>query len=379
MMRLCYIANLSIHTQRWARYFVEHGHHVHVISFRAARTGTVPMPTGVPVHDLTSGINVRKLSYPVWARTVRRLVREIQPDVLHAHQVAGAGWLGVLSGYRPLVVTAWGSDLLVNARHSWIQRELARWVLRKADYVTCVSQSLATAALALGANPQRLEVTPWGVDTGIYHPALDGEGLRTKLGLEPGPIVLSPRSLKALYNPLDIAHAIPMVLKKIPSAQFIIRTHVRDEDLLIQFRSIIQQSGAGEAVRYIGDLPDEHAIANLYRVSDVIVSVPSSDGAPSSVLEALACGAVPVLSDVPSLHEWVQHGQEGLFVPIGDVPALSQAIIGLLSDEELRSKMQANGAHLIAQRADSKVCMHRNEEIYRQLIGGHDSCRPSTD
>jgi glycosyltransferase involved in cell wall biosynthesis len=239
-MRLCYIANLSIHTQRWARYFVEHGHRVHVIGFRTARTGTVPMPTGVPVHDLTSDINVRKLSYPIWACTVRRLVREIQPDVLHAHQVAGAGWLGVLSGYRPLVVTAWGSDLLVNTQHSWIQRELARWVLRKADYVTCVSQSLATAALALGANPQRLEVTPWGVDTGIYHPALDGEGLRTKLGLEPGPIVLSPRSLKALYNPLDIAHAIPMVLSKVPSAQFIIRTHVCDEDLLIQFRSIIQ-------------------------------------------------------------------------------------------------------------------------------------------
>lgn len=378
-MRLCYIANLSIHTQRWVRYFVEHGHRVHVISFRAARTGVVPMPTGVPVHDLTSDIHIRKLSYPVWARTVRRLVREIQPDVLHAHQVAGAGWLGAVSGYHPLVVTAWGSDLLVNIRHSWIQRQLAHWVLRKADYVTCVSQSLATAALALGVNPQRLEVTPWGVDTDIYHPTRDKGALRAKLGLKPGPIILSPRSLKALYNPLDIAHAIPMVLRKFPSVQFIVRTHIYDEDLLVQFQSIIEQSGAAEAVRYIGALPDEHAIADLYRVSDAIVSVPSSDGTPSSVLEALACGAVPVLSDVPSLHEWVQHEQEGLFVPIGDVTAITQAIIHLLSNEDLRGKMQANGARLIAQRADNKVCMHRNEEIYRQLIGGHGSCRPFSD
>lgn len=371
-MRLCYIANLSIHTQRWVRYFVKRGHDVHLINFHTPRSGTVAMPSGVPVHDLTAESNVRKLRYPVWARAVRRLVHDIQPDVLHAHQVASAGWLGAVSGYHPFIVTAWGSDLLVNLQHSWTQRQLARWVLWQADYVTCVSQSLATAAQGLGADPQRLEVTPWGVDTGIFFPAPSKDESRIKLRLGTGPVVLSPRSLKALYNPLDIARAIPSVLAAVPEAQFIIRTHIADQDLLSQFRSITQQNGVGDAVQYIGNLPDEQAIADLYRAADVIVSVPSSDGTPSSVLEALACGAVPVLSDVPSLHEWVKHEQEGLFVPIGDVPAISQAILRLLTDETLRSGMQDNGARLIRERADSELCMRRNEEIYRQVMRGHE-------
>ncbi len=370
-MRLCLIANRSIHTQRYARKLLEMGHEVYLVGFGAEQ---VPMPSGVRQLDSAAGLPRwarGKLRWPSWARAVRRTVLDLQPDVLHAHQVATAGWLGAATGYHPLLVTAWGSDLMVGARRSLPQRMLARWVLRRADHVTCVSHGLAEAALGLGAGPGRLEVAPWGVETAIYYPAEDRSVVRQRLGLGSGPVVLSVRSVKPVYNPLDVAHAIPKVLGECPQAQFVIRSHNSDTRLLGQFREVVRAGGAEASVRYVGDLPDERDIADLYRAADVAVSVPSSDGTPSSVLEALACGAVPVVSDLPSLHEWVEHEREALIVPVHDVQALSGAIVRLLSEDGLRRTMAASGADLVRRRADSRVWMRRYEEIYEGLAASY--------
>ena len=366
-MRLGLIANRSIHTQRYARKLLEMGHEVYLIGFGAEQ---VPMPPGLRQLDSTAGLPFwtrGKLRWPFWARAVRRTVLDLQPDVLHAHQVATGGWLGAATGYHPLLVTAWGSDLMVGARRSLPQRMLARWVLRRADYVTCVSQGLAEAALGLGAGAGRLEVAPWGVDTAVYHPSEDRAALRRRLGLGDGPVLLSVRSVKPVYNPLDIARAVLKVLGECPHAQFVIRSHNSDSGLLGQFREIVRAGGAESSVRYVGDLSDERDIADLYRAADVAVSVPSSDGTPSSVLEALACGAVPVVSDLPSLLEWVEPGRDALVVPVHDLEALSAGIVRLLSEEGLCRSMAASGAELVRRRADSRVWMRRYEEIYEGL------------
>ena len=364
-MRLCYVASWNIHVRRWIRYFAEQGHEVHLFTIQRPQES---VPPGVEVHDLTALFRVRKLRFLVWGWHVRRMVRALRPDVLHAHQIAGGGWLGAAAGYHPLVVTAGGSDLLLTARRSRVQRLLARWVLQSADYVTCVSRNLAQAALALGADASRLEVAPWGVDTQVFFPAADRQQAVERLGLEPGRYVLSPRALMPVYNPLDIARAIPLVLAQVPAARFIVRTHIHDADLLAAFRAIVAGAGCEATVQYVGDLPDDRAIAELYRAAEVVVSVPSSDGTPSSVLEALACGTVPVVSDLPSLHEWIDDGREGLFVPPGDVPAIARAVVRVLADDQLRARMRRQGREMVEQRADSQVWMRRSAEIYQELL-----------
>jgi len=367
-LRLCLIANRSIHTQRFTSKLLEMGHEVSLVGFGPAQ---VPLPRGVRLLDLPGALppaNRGKMRWPLWAVAVRRAVRDQKPDVLHAHQVATGGWLGAAAGYHPFLVTAWGSDLMVGARRSRPQRWLARWVLRKADYVTCVSEGLAEVALGLGARLDRLEVAPWGVDTEVYHPAEDRGALREELGLGGRQVVLSVRSVKPVYNPLDIARAIPLVLQACPGALFIIRSHNSDPALLAQFAEIVDAAGASASVRYVGDLAGERAIADLYRAADVALSVPSSDGTPSSVLEALACGAVPVVSDLPSLREWVGHEVEALRVPVHDVEALAASVIRLLSEEETRRALAVAGGRLVLRRADSRVWMRRYEEIYEGLV-----------
>jgi glycosyltransferase involved in cell wall biosynthesis len=371
MLRLCVIANPnSIHTHRWVGYFAQRGYQVHLIGEKPPRR---ELPPGVIFHDLTRRTNRRKLRYMVWAEVVRRLVRQIQPDVLHAHQVSSAGWLAAAAGYHPFEVTAWGSDLLVNPRRSRAQRWLARWVLRRADYVTCVSAALAEAALALGADPQRVEVAPWGVDMGIFRP-LDGEArrrLKEDLGLAAGPVVASIRAFQPIYNPLDVAQAIPLILAQVPAAQFVVFVYNEDPDLLARFKELAQAAQGGDAVRYVHDLPHDRAIAQFLQVADVAVSVPSSDGTPLSVLEAMACGVVPVVSDVPSLREWISPQQNGLLVPVGAPRALGVAVAHVLAHTPAQGHMSQQAMATIRGRGNREVLMRRHEAIYRRLVEEH--------
>ena len=371
-MKLCYIANpYSIHTQRWIRYFAGRRHEVYLIGVSPKR-GPIPsgaIPSSVVFYNLMAQINVRKLRYLAWGLAARRIVHEIQPDVLHAHQVAGCGWVGAAADYHPLVVTAHGSDLLLLEQRSWLHQRFSMWALSKADYVTCVSRDLAKKARAMGVESERLEVAYLGVNTNIFSPSSSQQAIRSRLNLDQRPVVLSIRAMKPIYNPLDIAKAIPLVLEQIPAVQFVVFTYGADLDLLARFQSILQKHSATKAVHYIGELSDDHIIADFYRVADVVISVPSSDGTPISVLEAMACGAPVVASDLPSLREWITDGENGLMVPVQDAEALAEAIIHLLRNPQQRAEFRQRTLGLIRERANHQVEMAKAEALYYALVG----------
>ena len=124
-MKLCFIADgLSLHTQRWVNYFADRGHEVHLISSRFT-PGYEGYDTRIIKHPLirllpriwkVSGY----LSGLLWLFQVRRLVRIIKPDIVDAHFVTICGYLGVASGFHPLILTAWGSDILVAPKKNLI-------------------------------------------------------------------------------------------------------------------------------------------------------------------------------------------------------------------------------------------------------------------
>ncbi len=371
-MRICYVANPnSIHVRRWIHYFLERGHEVHVVTGRPLESS---VPAGTFLHFVRAP-KVPRLRNLVLGWAMRRCIRAIEPDIVHAHQVSPDGWLAAMAGYHPLLLSAWGSDLLLAPRRAWRYRLLIRWALRRADAIACVSETLAQTARSLGADPAQVEVAPWGVDLSVFYPAEQREGLRGAWGLGEGPVVISLRAMRPLYNPFVIAQAIPLILARVASVRFVIRAYAFDVECLKRFQSSILEAGAESRVSYVGELPEDRAIADLYRASDVAISVPSSDGVPQSVLEAMACGVVPVLSDLPSLREWVRHGEEGLFVPVGDVEGLAEAVVRLLTDTALRARLRANAIRLVRERADARAAMARYEAIYERLVGGRAASR----
>lgn len=360
-MRLAYIGPAqSTHTQRWLRAFAERGHQVHLV----ALPGESASLEGITVHPLPDG--PAKLRFVRWTLALRRILAEVQPDLLHAHYLTRYGWLAGASLFRPLVLSAWGTDAYIDPKRSRLARLMARWLLRRADHIIADAEDLRDRLIELGAPPARLSVVQWGVDTQQFRPDLDTAALRERLALGPGPVVVCTRGLLPIYNHDIILQAMPAVLRVLPEVRLIIKYNTYDPALREALYRQTQELSLDKSVRFVAATP-YHEMATYYALADVFVSVASSDSTPVSLLEAMACNAVPVMGDLPAIREWVTDGVNGYLVPLRDAGALAAALIRALTADRWRAEVCTLNRQIIEQRADHRREMARVEQLYARL------------
>ena len=153
-MKLCFIAGAdSIHSQKWIKYFADKEHEVHWISLTPNEMGDIK---NAKLYQLKECSN-KALDVLFNLRKVRKLVKKIKPDILHAHYAGVNGVLAAFSEFHPFILTAWGSDVLINAK-SGIMRPLIKFVLRKADLITCDAEHMRKAMIELGVDPSKIRI-----------------------------------------------------------------------------------------------------------------------------------------------------------------------------------------------------------------------------
>ena len=345
------------------------------------RPGKIP---GVTEYDLRRPLDTRRrmaryrdLNFNITAARylravcdVRRLVRRLNPDVLHLHTLYYPAYLGIYTRFHPMVVTPWDGDVVVHqsTRSRW-HKWLVKIALQMADLITVDSEELRDACLSYGRlkGYDKLHVVQWGVDLETFEP-MDGATLRSQLGLPPNaPVVLSTRHLASPYNVDVIIKTVPFVLREFPSAQFIFL--YLSGALLREYKELTDMLGVSESVHFLGSVAEYADLAEYYGLADVYVSVSSWDTTSVSLLEAMACGAPPIVGDLPSLREWVTDGYNGLAVPLRDVQATAGAIVRMLADENLRKRFAQFNLELVRLRADHEKEMSRMEQLYYSVIG----------
>lgn len=300
---------------------------------------------GIPVHERT---------WPT-ARWMRRLLRETRPDVVHAHWMPIATQ-ALLYGAQPLIATAWGSDVFLAGRR---QKATYRLLVRHADVVMADSTALAQALTDLGAPADRTMVFGWGVDLQAFSPGTrDRAETRRALDLPPGPVLLSPRWLRALYNPKVILHAFERVAAERDDVTLVLKHLGREAPDLGPIRY-------PERVRIVGEVPYDQ-LAEYYRAADVCVSIPSSDSSPRSVWEAMGCGAPCILSDLPWVHELIEDEEHALVVPIRE-DAVADAMRRLLDDPVLSDRIARQGRRLVEEHHDAQKELDRLCSVYERL------------
>ena len=197
IMRICYISEAtSIHTQRWVNYFAQKGHEIHLISWvrgngYADNIQFYWLARLLPRMWVVS----RYLGAILWPIQARWLVSRIKPDVLEAHWITIAGVLAVASGFHPVILNAWGSDILVYAKQKPLWRVFIKYALKKAEVVTCNSETLKQELLKLGTSLDKIRIINIGVDTQQFSPQRRDDELRSKLGLVGSPTIISTRHL----------------------------------------------------------------------------------------------------------------------------------------------------------------------------------------
>jgi glycosyltransferase involved in cell wall biosynthesis len=350
--------------------FVERGHDIHM----------VPIPPsdgswdGVTWHRLPDSMLPGPAQVLARMRELRKLVRRLQPDIVHAHNAWGPGWYGAATGRRPFVIHAYGGDLLPEqyAGRPALQRSLTSWSCRRASRIVVTGQHMMKAAGQLGVTPEQLMLLPRGVDLKRYRPGLDTTDLRRRLGLEgASPIIVSPRYQvdETLYNLDVVIEAFVAVRQRFPGAVCVQLFDPKRTAGRARLEALARARGLDDGYRLVAAV-DNDSMPLFYNLADVVVSVPSSDGFPVTVLEASACAAPLVVSDLPYCAEWFQQGRNGLIVPVRDAQALAAAVIDLCAHGDTRRQMGAAGRGLVEVRADYGRCMDELEVMYCDLLAG---------
>lgn len=358
----------SPHTRRWIDFFLGRGHEIHVLTAAHAAITVAPHPR-LRVETLTTWptVRIRGVGALITALSLRRALARIRPDVLHAHFLTRYGFVAWLSGFHPYAVTVWGSDvLLVLPASRWRQR-IARRTLRAAELVTGGSRYMLRAAVAAGARPERTRLIQFGVDTDRFRPGPDPVGLRARLGLNGQRVVLSNRTIAPNYRQDIVLEAVA----RLPADVTVVMTrHAARADELAAIERRAAELGIADRVRVIESV-DDTDMPDLYRLADVVVSVPASDGGPVSLLEALAVGRPIVATDLPPVREWLAELDPDSLVPVGDAPATATAVEAVLQRTVADGAARAErGRAAVVERADYVRSMTRMQSLYRELAAG---------
>jgi glycosyltransferase involved in cell wall biosynthesis len=357
-LRLCYLANgKSIHTVKWIKYFAEEGHDVHLMVF-----DDTDQIEGVKVHNIKYR---SKLAYPFRILDVKEVIKEIDPDILHAHYISNYGVYAAFSGFRPLVVTAWGSDILVDAKNSIIKRYFVNYTLKKADMITCDAEHMKEAIKSYGIPTEKVNIIFFGIDTRKFKPEEKNKELRAKLEIGGSPAIISLRNLEPLYNVESLIEAIPLVLKEIPDAKFIIAGKGSEGERL---KNLAVSLDVLDSVRFIGFVLNDE-LPKYLNAMDVCVSTSLSDaGIAASTAEAMACGLPVIVTDVADNRWWVKDGENGFVVPIKDPKLLAERIIYLLKNVDIRRHFGDANRKIIEEKNDYYREMAKMEDIYQKLV-----------
>ncbi|MBA3947265.1 MAG: glycosyltransferase [Herpetosiphonaceae bacterium] len=301
-------------------------------------------------------------------RTLLQLTRHGDFDLIHGHWILPNGTVAALGAQArrlPLVVSLHGSDVFFAERNA-ATALVARWTARQAGMITACSNDLAARLVALGAEPRRLMTVPYGVDAEQFVPS-DGQAVRADLGIAPDqPLLMWISRMvykKGVHVLLD---ALPMIVQAHPRAVLLLGGYgdLRDE-LVAQ----AQWLGLSDHVRFPGSISHDE-VNRYWNAADVAV-VPAIhdqrgnvDGLPNMLLEAMSAGRPIVASRIAGIPQVINDGVHGLLVPEGDPAALAQAIIRLLDDRTLASRLGAAARARVERELRWSHIAARFEQVY---------------
>jgi glycosyltransferase involved in cell wall biosynthesis len=382
LMRLLFVADgRSPIAQNWIRYFAERGDEVHLASTFAcapdlplASLHVIPVAfsgsaskgqasTGRPSgRGLGLRSAIRHWLGPLTIRraggSLRRLTQELQPDLVHAMRVPFEGMLAA-DGYAgcPLLISIWGNDFTLHAASGGMMPHYTSWAMQVADAVHADCQRDIRLAKQHGFDPSRPTlVAPGngGVRTDIFHPSV-----------QPArePVVINPRGFRTYVRNDVFFRSIPLVLARRPDARFLCVAMAGER----QAEQWVRELGIQDAVQLLPSLPHA-AMADLFRRSQLVASISIHDGTPNSLLEAIACGCLPVAGDLDSIREWIKPGRNGLLVDANDPASVAAGLLEGLENESLRHQAAGENLNIIRERAEYARCMAAVVRFYERII-----------
>lgn len=257
---------------------------------------------GLPVKLASFSLR-NPIKYRQQIRHIRNIIQHYQPSIVHIHQANAIAWFTMKALEKsdiPVVLTAWGDDVLINPYKNRFFAYMAKYNLSRAN--VCTSDSLFMAAQMQKLIPEsskEIVVCNFGVDIP------EKASSRQK-------VIFSNRLHKPMYRIKEIIRAFARFKQSAEGSdwQLWIAGQGSETDHL---KALAKQLNLENATRFMGWLTYEEN-QRCYAQASLFVSIPVTDATSVSLLEALSHGCIPVVSNLPANMEWVIDGINGLIV-----------------------------------------------------------------
>ena len=305
---------------------------------------------------------------------INKLVKEHQPDIVHAHVLNHYGLMAAFQK-KPLLVALWGSDVMLSIKTgSLFKRKffslINTFVLKRADHLHTSGKHVEKEAInQYSGVAKKITTFYWGFPL----PELDFDLLNStysclisEFGLTSKENIVFPRGLSSVYNPEGAAKVINYLISKgIDAKRIVVLRGFANEEYVKNFSSMVEI----ENIIFINRLLDPKELYSLYKNTLIHFSIPHSDSLGGGVIEPALAGSFPVLSDLPSYRDFLKEN-DGLMLT-SYTPVELDVIYNKITDT---SKVDNSLASLrLASKYSLESVVTNFNDIYKTLRASNES------
>lgn len=305
-----------------------------------------------------------------------RIFRSERFTIVHTH-TPKPGFLGQIAARMA------GVPIIVNTLHGFYFHDYMDPALRR-FYITLEKIAARCSDVILSQNredietaihegiclPEKIKHLGNGIDVRRFDSAnlspQDITRKRLEVGLPNGSRVVGfVGRLVREKGLLELFAAARIMRERVPDVRLLIIGPVDSQKPDALMPDVAREYGVADICHFLGmrqDMPE------LYAVMDVFVLPSHREGFPRAPMEASAMKVPSIVTDIRGCREVVEHGRNGLLVPLGDVQTLADAILELLIDREKAWRMGEEGRHIALERFDERIVFEKVKAEYARLL-----------
>lgn len=350
----------------------EKGHTIHFI------TSAVPFRLNRMYHNIYfHQVDVNQYSvfqYPPYdlalASKMADVIEREKLDILHVHYAIPHAVCAILGKQMAksnvkIVTTLHGTDITVLGSDSSLTQAI-KFGIEQSDAVTAVSHSLVGQTKELIAPEKNIETVHNFIDERVYRPIKSIYHLKKEYGIEDDEkVIIHVSNFRPVKRVTDVVNVFARIAETMPAKLLL----VGDGPEMTAVCRLVRTLGIEGRVLYLGK---QDNLAELYGISDLKLLLSEKESFGLVALEAMACGVPCIGTDVGGIPEVIDDGKNGFVCPVGDIEAISEAAIALLTDQRLYEKVKNEAIETVKARFHSADIVEQYEQVYDRLLKEND-------
>ena len=305
---------------------------------------------------------------------IRSLIRKIDPDVIHGHEVAKWGLPTVTLYDAPNIITVWGSDVFRFPKKSKRIFRNVKEALNKGDVIHVTNVNTKKYIMKeFDVEGDKFEIIPWGVDLNIFGIKKEKkvpDNINREICInDDDTVIIYPKGFRniEMQNYITLLKAFSKIASDNNKLKLIMLSYGNDLGMK-EIQEIIKRNKIEDQVYVEKEFLPIDQMADLYRMSDLSFIIEDTDEMSQSILESMGCGSIPVLSDISAYRMNFKEGTNCFYVSQKDENSFVGVIKNYLDlDQSERDRIISNNLKLVREDYNQEIQMPKILDMYKRL------------